>query len=64
MVPLCVELCCFNSSEGKVSLGDVEFEVPEEPQKKVGNTDTELLREELWLEIKIWELPSSRCVVG
>lgn len=63
-----VELCFFNSSEEKVSLGDVEFEVPTEPQvgvfKRKWETDLELLSEELWLERKIWELQSSRCVYG
>lgn len=35
MLQLCVELCFFTSSEGEVSLGDVEFEVPEESQTGV-----------------------------
>lgn len=50
-------MCVFNSSEEKVSLDEAEFEVPAEPQvgvfKRKWETDLELLREELRLEIKI-----------
>lgn len=54
-------LSFFRGRRWIVSLGGVEFEVPEGSQvavskKKVGNTNLELLREQLWLQIKMEEL--------
>jgi len=30
--------------------------------QKMGDTDLEVLREDVWLEMKSWELLASRCV--
>lgn len=42
MFQLSVELCCFTSSAGEVSLHDVEFEVPEELQIGVFKRNLEI----------------------